>query len=469
MHEGTTHSNYVVIETEIYNSFTYLLQTFDPHYTPVDIEKPSFCSTPRMSLLSMDIFQSLYVAQTNTTNRKLHTEQLSSSKVLPNVCDVQYDRSDSCVTLRVSDKGYIQEVGQASVKVGNRRVSSTSSELSDPFSSSDSEEINKFSETVGNSPYDSSSLPYIQHPSSESVLNVSSSTRELDCDNQGGLLGRNTDEELSFIVPNHRNDVVLGDDVPCGDFDLQNFADKEPELSSIDSLHCLEHSSTLMQSHPCAALSTDRREKEMENPAVQLDKLYVSSASGYIQSHNPQLAVDKRFSVQDDESNIHLLTNQGENEQQHVQSFAVEHSLESPSCLFATESIMSLDSNLNLCDDVHVTSSEEEVDILGLDEPNLVRHQEHLGYITGEHPITGTMLIPCDSAGMDFDFKHGLVSTTAQRPTSIGLKLVSDYVPSDVSSGYVSTSCASCDQYNPMEVLMQKRLKDVKEDIEVNH
>ena len=394
-------------------SVIHFLQPFDPHYAPVDIEKPSFNPTPRLSLLSVDMFQNLYMARTNNiTNGNMHIEPLA---VPPNI---HYDSSDSLDT---------PDAGEES---GNERSSSALSEVSIPHTRTFLDDDDTLCKTVSDSSCQSSSVQYIQNVP---LLRRPQSLKDDYQDTLQINVLNNLDYTDSGLVG------IRGGDASC------------------DSLHFWEHNSAPLPSHsdldPFSSLCAET--------TVQLDKAYVSSESGYIQSHDTNYSTAQSLFIPQVTSTDHdIMSNKGE---------TVEQLTQVPKIILDNESIKSVDSSLN-CYDIGVHSqtdtSEEEVDVLGLCDSDTKDYGDHQGYIKHEqHNITTEIgLIPYPS-DIDLDFIPSL--SGAVRPTSIDIHRASDYTPSDLSSGYVTTSCTSYDngqQNNIMEMLFQQKLKDVKEE-----
>ena len=399
----------------------FILQPFDPHYTPVDIEKPSFNPTPRLSLLSVDMFQNLYMARTNHGN--LYIEPPS---IHPNI------RYDSCSTL--------DSTGEESE---NERVSSVLSEISIPnagASLDDNDALYKTC-TVSESSYQPPNIQYIQH------IPLLRNSQSLKDDFQDDLQG-NFSSDLDYA------DSAYG--ISGGDILRDNVS---------DSLHFWEQSSVPLPTRSdhfpslCADLA--------ETNTIQLDKAYTSSESGYIQSHDTNCS---SLFIEDATPNLDT-SNQGVIITQPAKMPSVEQqSLEAPTTLLDDESMNSMDSSLNfygIGEHTQMDNSEDEIDIPRLDESDTGKHHHDDGYIEHkQHSIlsdhdSGLLPQPFD---IDLDFVP--VPSEPVRPTSINFRLTaSDHAHSDLSSGYITTSCMSHDDgQNVMELLFQQKLKDVKEE-----
>lgn len=410
-----------------------ILQPFDPHYAPVDIEKPSFSPTPRLSLLSVDMFQNLYMARTNPlTNGNLYTEPPS----VPNIC---YDQRDSCSTLDIHGTGEDS---------GNERISSALSEVSIPHTcTSLDDDDDTVCKTVSESSYQSPNVQYIQHAP---LLKKSQSLKDDYQDDLQANLLSDLDYADSALVG------ITGGDASCDDPHFW-------EQNSVPLPSLSDHFPSL-----CAHFA--------ETNTVQLDKAYISSESGYIQSHDTNYSTDQSLFIEED-TNLDLdtpnqrLTSEDVELPAQIPLIEEQRPLESPTDLLDNESMKSMDSILNSYDigkNTQTDDSEEEVDVLRLYESDTTNYGEHNGYIEHEQhnnnmmSETGLIPYPLD---INLDFSPALSGPV--RPTSIDIRHTLDYTPCDLSSGYITTSCMSHDDgQNMMELLFQQKLKDVKEDIE---
>ena len=372
-------------------------------------------------------------------NGNLYTEQLSAH---PNICS---DQSDSCSTLSALD---------TENESGNGKVTSASSKVCIPHICTSSDDEDMHGKSVGTSSYQSPSMQYIQHLPVESVLSKLPSMREDDHQNdlQTDLLS-----DLDYVDP-----VLVGNRegiLACDGIEPPMFIDDKGFTSdSSDGLHCLEHNSVRLPFLP------DPLSASLDEANVQLDKAYVSSESGYIQSRNTNFSTSESFFIEEDTDNfVPEQRTLGEARWPLIE----RQSLESPTFLSDNERTKSMDSGLNYYDtgmDTQTGNSEEEVDMLGLDESDIT-YEEHHGHT--DHNDNETGLMPLTSSDVNLDFFPGVNSTGAMRPTSIDLQLVSDYTPSDLSSGYITALSTSYDnsQHNIMEALFQQRLKDIRDEL----
>ena len=390
----------------------FILQPFDPHYTPVDIEKPSFSPTPRLSLLSVDMFQTLYKARTNHIANRNGNLYIDQPSIHPNS---HYDQSDSSDLRGTGENG--SELSEVSIL--------------HTVTSLDDDTLSKIC-TLSESSYQplNDSEQYIQHVPLPRKLN------SLKDDYQDNLLGSSDlDYTDSALVGTREGDA------------------------SHNRLHFWEQNSLpLPLSDPFPSLCADLAEA---NP-IQLDKPYISSESGYIQSHDANCSAAQSLCIEED-TNLDLdTTNQRQTITQLAQMPLIER-LESPTTLLDNESMKSMDSGLNCYDfgeHTQMNNSEDEVDMYESDPTN---DEEHHGYIKHEQhdniiSKTGLMPYPLD---IDLDFIP--VPSGPVRPTTIDIRHTSDdTTTSDLSSGYI-TSCMSHDDNALMELLFQQKLKDVKE------
>ena len=378
------------------------------------------------------MFQNLYMARTNPlVNGNLYTEPPS----VPNIC---FDQSDSCSTLDT------QGTGEES---GNERVRSVLSEVSISHTCTSLDDDDTVCKTVSESSYQSPSVQYIQH------VHLPRKLQSLKDDYQDDLQA-NLSSDLEYA-----DSALVG--ITGGDASCDNISDDLDfwEQNSVPLPSLSDHFPSL-----CADLA--------ETNTIQLDKAYISSESGYIQSHDTNYSTAQTLFIEED-TNPDLDT-----PNQRLTSEAVElpvqiplikeqqQPLESPTALLDNESMKSMDCGLN-CYDIgeQTDNSEEEVDVLRLYESDTTNYGEHRGYIEHEQHNDmsneiGLMPFPLD---IDLDILPALSGPV--RPTSIDIRLTSDYTPSDLSSGYITTSCMSHDdgQNNMMELLFQQKLKDVKD------
>ena len=374
----------------IYQSFH--MQPFDPHYTPVDIETPTFNVINRMSLLSMDnIFQSLHLDQAKG-NLYCSTEQMVPTKALADVRGVEYHRCDSCVTFGALDKDDREDNEKDFAKVLKRSSSFTLSTVSDHFVSlggiSESRSSLQHESSVPCPPSDAS---YVHNLHLESALDLSLSN-DHDFDYDCGLQQLKPDEmnflsDLEYDSDSHENgDTVL----PCGNKELQNLLtlqvgnDCTPhqQMNSVDVVPSL--------SYPFPTLFPVQEQAEANSHPILLDSHYVSSESGYIQSLGTQLntkELECLLSESCENLDADLSVNQelkNEEELECLPACTMNQSQEFPMHQFCSDNT---ESNFLLsdCDSMSDKDSDEEADILVLDEPTHFCCRELDGYIADEH------------------------------------------------------------------------------------
>jgi hypothetical protein len=341
----------------------------------------------------------------------------------------RYDQMESCSTLDTDGTGEESDSE-------NEKISSESTEAHTCTSLDDDNTVCKTC-TVSESSYQPHSVQYIQHVPS---LRKSHS----DCQDD---LQVNLSSSLDYA-----DTALVG--VREGDSSYSNINDR---------LHFWEQNSLplLSLSDPLCADLADT------NP-IQLDKPYISSESGYIQSHDANCSTAQSLFAEEQDTTPDLdASNQGQTITQLGQMPLFERSpLESPTILLDNESMKSMESSLNCYDIGEHTqidiSEDKEVDDIAYesDTTNDEEHHEHEQHNMSSK--SGLMPYP-----LDFDLDFIPVASGPVRPTSIDIRLASDYTPSDLSSGYITTSCMSHDdgQNNTsmMEFLFQQKLKDVNE------
>ena len=368
------------------------------------------------------MLQNLHIAQTNhLMTRNLYTEP---PLIHPNI---RHDQSESCSSLGYHGNGEESE-----------RVSSALSELSIPHTGTSLDDVNALCKTyaVSESSYQPPSVQYnIQH------VPLLRNSQSLKDDFQDDLQG-NLSSDLDYAESARG---ISGGDV------------------SHDNLHSGEQSSVPLPTH------SDHFPADLvETNTIQLDEAYISSESGYIQSHDTNCS---SLFIEDANPNLDT-SNQGEITTQPAKIPSVEQqSLESPTTISDNESMNSMDSSLKSYDSrehTQMDNSEEEIDVPRLYEPDTMfnygeHHHHYYGYIENKwhsnSSESGLLPQPFD---IDLDFVP--VPSEAVRPTSIDFRLTtSDHAHSDLSSGYITTSCMSHDDgQNVMELLFQQKLKDIR-------
>ena len=402
----------------------------------MDIEKPTFTPTPRLSLLSVDTFQNLCRGELSAHS---------------NVC---CDQSDSCLTLSVFDKNDNEN------EFESRRDSCASSEISImhtcPRTSLDDGDA--LGEIIDKSSHQSPNMPYIiqQLP----LDNIQRKLQHLDNDYvhvdalQTDLVS-DVDDGNCTLVESRKGAVSCDIAEAPQDEALPSNSGNSPHFDQLLTL--------LLPplSDPFPSLCAGPAEMN-----VHLDGSYFSSESGYIQSEDKAFPTLQHFRSEDgDVANPNPFT---KIVKQGAQMPSTEQQLVSPIFLLDNEF---LDSSLNCYDagmHTDIGNSEEKVDFLGLDETDVTTYKEHHGYVKDEQFSNAESgLLPCTLSDIDLDFVP-CVSGTA-RPTSIDFRLASDYTSSDLSSGYITASCTSCDDCqlnnNIMEVLFQQKLRDVNDEL----
>ena len=391
------------------------------------------------------------------TNEKLHTDRVSTPTSLPVVCG---DHSDSCVTLSALDKEFSDDSGNTSVSIRKVSKSSMASEIFKPYVSLNGEEASNVGSVSAVKKGGSSDLPstelYCQQtpPECELELDLSLNGEDYDFCYQKNVLGVETDET------NFQSKFDCSHSVPCDCRDKNESCEStEAQNFEFDS-NCNPQHNVLTLPHPIAAQSAQWQERETKDQAIQLDDKYVSSESGYIQSHDTRFSASETECLFYEEDDTDLFTNQEIPEEGERQCTPVKQLLKP---LTDVEDSMAGSS----VDDGNVeqySSSDEEVDLLVVDEPNVYQYRDihHLDYVAGEGAVAETVLFPCDSRADSMDYLSG--SGDVQHPCSI---IGSGYTPSDVSSGYITTSSVSCDAYlrNLNNVLLQQRFKDLEEEV----
>lgn len=383
------------------------------------------------------MFQNLYMARTNhLANGNLYTEPPSFHPY------IRYDQSEAYSTLDTRSIGDESEKGT---------IGYASSEVSIPHTSTpldDDDTLGK-SCTVSESSCRSPSVQYIQDAP---ILTQSQSPRNDGQDNLQANLSNDGYSDSSLIGT--RDGVASCDDTG-------------------DSLHFWEQNSLPLHSlsdpfsSACAEL--------MEANTIQLDKEYISSESGYIQSHDTNCStVQSLFTDEDtDCPDLDNMSNQGLiiTTQPAQMPLIEQQTVESPTTLLDNESMNSMDSGLN-CYDIgeHSMQMDNSEDVLRLDESDSVNYGEHHGYV--EHEQHSNNIIMSSEPGLltlDIDLDFVSVPSGAVRPTSIDIRrTAADYTPSDLSSGYITTSCMSHDDSQTMDLLFQQKLKGVKEEFDIN-
>ena len=367
------------------------------------------------------MLQNLHIAQTNhLMTRNLYTEP---PLIHPNI---RHDQSESCSSLGYHGNGEESE-----------RVSSALSELSIPHIGTSLDDVNALCKTytVSESSYQPPSVQYnIQH------VPLLRNSQSLKDDFQDDLQG-NLSSDLDYA------DSARG--ISGGDV-------------SHDNLHSGEQSSVPLPTH------SDHFPADLvETNTIQLDEAYISSESGYIQSHDTNCS---SLFIEDTNPNLDT-SNQGEITTQPAKIPSVEQqSLESPTTLLDNASMNSMDSSLNcygIGEHTQMDNSEDEIDIPRLYESDTGKHHHDDGYIEHkQHNILSDHDSDLVPQPFDIDLDFVPVPSEPVRPTSINLRLTaSDHAHSDLSSGYITTSCMSHDDgQNVMELLFQQKLKDVKEE-----
>ena len=361
----------------------------------MDIEKPSFDTSKRMSLLSMDnIFQRLYLDQAKG-NLCYKTEKIATPK-FSTICGGEYDHHDSCVTYNVLDTK-LGEYVKKPAKDEKKIFGFASSEVS-------CESYLQRNITVSKSnPLSNTSC--IQNLPSESAVALTLRNKDHAYTYKDDLHGQRTDER-GFLA-----EVVYT---------------------------CHQGNSySLVPIHPnsFSALLLDQRQREINGQAIQLDGEYVSSESGYIQSHSAQLNTNESESLVFEEFeniDIDVSVNQTinkESEQQHANTSLAKQSLISPADIEYTEANSVWNNSYAPSSD-----TDEEVDILVWDEPSTFICQEH------KHGYTGNVCpaeVVLSTVGLP-------PSEDVQGPSNTGVHLISDEAPSDFSFGYITASRGMC-------------------------
>ena len=378
------------------------------------------------------MFQNLYMARTNHLTNRNGNLYIDQPSIHPNS---RYDQTESYSTLDTHGTGEESENGS--------ELSEISSILHTVTSLDDNDTLGKTC-TVSESSYQPPNdlEQYIQH-----VPLPRKSNSQKD-DYQDNLLGSS---DLDYT-----DSTLVG--IREGD-------------ASHNHLHFWEQNSLPLPSlsDPFPSLCADLAET---NP-IQLDKPYISSESGYIQSHDANCSAtqnshDANYSatqslcIEEDTNPDFDTSNQRQTITQLAQMPLIEQ-LESPTTLLDNESMKSMDSGLN-CYDIgehtQMNNSEDKVDAYESDATN---DEEHYGYIEHEQHdniLSKTDLMPYP---LDIDLDFIPVPSGPVRPTTIDIRHASDYTPSDLSSGYITTSCMSHDDNTIMELLFQQKLRDVKE------
>ena len=427
------------------------LQPFDPHYTPVDIDKPSYKQSHRMSLLSVEgIFQSLYVDQAK--GRNLYSDKVLRPPVLSDIYGTQHSHSNlgkklddnadpAYVKITINKKNTSSMDSQSTNSMQGTDTTSKNSldsEVSESRPSSTTTYVrNSFVETEHNLLQKQENCEYEFHASLEDDYSLRS-----DFDNQDALPPLRTIGDVPYPFPcegaspllhppavtmhsvnsSSENKLNLSLRTADGNYDRLLKSNDESEFLSCedhsDSLYtttfqpsgCIEPhlrmpnpiSTVPILPNPFASLSSEHRNKNVETEnqeSIQLDSQYVSSESGYIQSRSTCTevpAVDLGCFLTDVEDMLDgdVLV-EGEDK---LQSSSMRQSLESPALL---SNIRDSSTNISVSDssglDKAASVSDEEVDMLTLDEPLASSCcNEHCGYIADDYTATGKSLLPVD-------------------------------------------------------------------------